>query len=111
MENFNEVDGSDGNIAHHGIWKIKRKIFPKIKPSLPVGKKNLKGQLITNQEELKDLDNGNKFFLFLKKYNCENLFEEIKSRSGDFGADYWPWVRLDRNSRKNFFKINKNNKN
>ena len=35
MENFNEVDGADGNIAHHGIWKIKRKIFPKIKPPLP----------------------------------------------------------------------------
>ena len=55
MENFNEVDGADGNIAHHGIWNVKRKIFPKIKPPLPVGKKNLKGQLITNHEELKDL--------------------------------------------------------
>ena len=23
MENFNEVDGSDGTLAHHGIWKVK----------------------------------------------------------------------------------------
>ena len=52
MENFNEVDGSDGTLAHHGIWKVKQKIFPKIKPKLSVGKKNLAGQLITNPAEL-----------------------------------------------------------
>ena len=42
-------------MQHQGIWKIKRKIFPKIKPSLPVAKKNIKNQLITNPEELKKL--------------------------------------------------------
>ena len=55
MENLKELDSSDGNINHQGIWKTKKKLFPKIKPSLPVGKKNLKGQLITNPEELKKL--------------------------------------------------------
>ena len=35
--------------------KVKRKQFPKIKSNLPTGKKNLKGQIITNPEELKDL--------------------------------------------------------
>jgi hypothetical protein len=49
------LDGNDDNLQHQGIWKIKRKVFPKIKPSLPVGKKNIKTQLITNPEELKKL--------------------------------------------------------
>ena len=35
--------------------RIKENIFPKIKPPLPVAKKNLKKQLITNPEDLKDL--------------------------------------------------------
>ena len=45
----------DGGLNHQGVWKNKRKLFPKIKPNLPVGKKNLKKQLITNSEELKEL--------------------------------------------------------
>ena len=55
IENFKNFDGSEGNLNHQGVWKMKRKFFPKIKPTLPVGKKNLKGQIITNPEELKDL--------------------------------------------------------
>ena len=55
MDNFSEMDGLDGNLVHQGVWKTKQKLFPKIKPTLPVAKKNLKGQLITNPEELKDL--------------------------------------------------------
>ena len=55
MENFGEMDGADGILNHQGVWKNKRKLFPKIKPNLPVGKKNLKKQLITNPEELKEL--------------------------------------------------------
>jgi hypothetical protein len=43
------------HLLHQGIWKIKKKYFPKIKPSLPVGKKNIKQQLITNPKELKEL--------------------------------------------------------
>ena len=55
IENFKNLDGSEGNLNHQGVWKMKRKQFPKIKPTLPVRKKNLKGQIITNPEELKDL--------------------------------------------------------
>ena len=54
IDNFKDI-GDDGNLSHQGIWKTKKKYFPKIKPSLPVGKKNLKGQIITNPEELKEL--------------------------------------------------------
>ena len=34
---------------------MKKKLFPKVKSSIPVRKKNLKEQLITNPEEIKDL--------------------------------------------------------
>ena len=54
-ENFKSIGGANGDLLHQGIWKIKKKYFPKIKPSLPVGKKNIKHQLITNPEELKEL--------------------------------------------------------
>jgi len=39
-DNFKELDGNNVNLNHQGVWKTKRKIFPKIKPTLPVGKKN-----------------------------------------------------------------------
>ena len=54
-DNFKELDGNNGNLNHQGVWKTKRKIFPKIKPTLPVGKKNHENKIITNPEELKDL--------------------------------------------------------
>ena len=54
-ENFKAINVSEGDLSHQGIWKIKKKYFPKIKPSLPVGKKNMKKQLITNPSELKEL--------------------------------------------------------
>ena len=55
MDNFQEMEADTGNLNHLGVWKAKRKYFPKVKPSIPVGKKMLKKQLITNPEELKDL--------------------------------------------------------
>ena len=55
LDNFRGMERMDGNMNHQGIWKMKKKYFPKLKPTLPVAKKNLKGQLITNPEELKDL--------------------------------------------------------
>ena len=54
-ENFRDIGGNHDNLSHQGIWRIKKKYFPKKKPSLPVGKKNLKQQLITNPAELKEL--------------------------------------------------------
>ena len=51
-DNFKDIGGRDGNLQHQGIWN---KYFPKIKPSLPIGKKNIKNQLITNPAELKEL--------------------------------------------------------
>ena len=55
IDNFKDIDGINGNLSHQGVWKIKNKYFPKIKLTLPVAKKFLKNQLITNPEELKNL--------------------------------------------------------
>ena len=44
MENFQEMEAESGDLNHQGVWKAKRKYFPKVKPSIPVGKKNLKKQ-------------------------------------------------------------------
>jgi hypothetical protein len=55
IDNFKGMESNDGNRNHQGVWILKQKYFPKIKPTLPVAKKNLKGQLITNPEELKEL--------------------------------------------------------
>ena len=64
------------------------------------------------QEEIKDCKSGPELFLLLKKYKCENLFDEIKSRSVDLAASYWPWANKMRSERKKFFDldIDKNNR-
>ena len=41
-ENFKGINGQEGELAHQGIWKIKKKYFPKISPSLPAGKRTLR---------------------------------------------------------------------
>ena len=40
------------------------------------------------QEEVKNCKSGPEFFLLLKKYKCENLFDEIKLRSRYLSASY-----------------------
>ena len=54
VDNFKELE-SQGDINNQGIWKIKNKYFPKIKPTLPTGKRNIKQQIIANPEEIKKL--------------------------------------------------------
>ena len=63
------------------------------------------------QEEVKDCKSGPEFFSLLKKYKCENLFDEIKSRSSDLAANHWPWAN-NRADRKKYFAldIDKNNR-
>ena len=105
VDNFCDLGGNDGNLQHQGIWKIKRKVFPKIKPSLPVGKKNIKNQLITNPEELK------KLYLDTFKYrlrhrpvqpgfeslldDLEELFKERLEMSKNVKTKDWTMEHLD----------------
>ena len=57
------------------------------------------------QEEIKNCKSGPEFFLLLKKYKCENLFDEIKSKSRDLAANYWPWAGKFRADRKKYFDL------
>ena len=41
------------NIAE--MWKLKKTIWPKKQESLPTGKLNNKGQMVTNTDEIKEL--------------------------------------------------------
>ena len=46
---------TDGSINVSGVWKIKKKIFPKNMKTLPIAKKDVNGRLVSNPEELKTL--------------------------------------------------------
>ena len=51
--NLSSLGGSRNK--QQNIWKLKNKFYPKIKPVIPVAKKNLAGKIITNPHELKRL--------------------------------------------------------
>ena len=55
VENFKEYSSADGLLNGHGMWKVKRKIFPKNRESLPLAKIDFDGKLITSQNKLKSL--------------------------------------------------------
>ena len=50
VENFGHLSSTDGSVNTNGIWKLKKRIFPKHCKSLPVSKKDAKGRI-----ELKSL--------------------------------------------------------
>ena len=61
-ENFQKIKDnflllSDGNdkINSNGMWNLMKKVFPKNNPPLPVAKRNIRGQIITNPDILKTL--------------------------------------------------------
>ena len=51
---FATLDSFSGNFSQHGMWKVKRKIFP-IVSQPPMAKKDKFGNLITSAEPLKQL--------------------------------------------------------
>ena len=55
VENFGHLSSTDGSVNSNGIWKLKKRIFPKHSKSLPVCKKDAKGKIVSNPEELKSL--------------------------------------------------------
>ena len=54
-DNFGKLSNDAGTLNNNGLWKIKKKIFPKNRSQLPVAKKNFSGQIITNPDTLKQL--------------------------------------------------------
>ena len=55
MENLGSFASSEGSLNTNGMWKVKKKIFPKNSKILPTAKKNFNGQLETNPDTLKTL--------------------------------------------------------
>ena len=54
-DNFQCLSGDNDQLNCNGMWSLMKKVFPKNTLPLPVGKKNRRGQIITNPEKLKDL--------------------------------------------------------
>ena len=55
VNNFKSLSDTDGTLNTNGMWKLKKKLFPKHVQSVPTAKKDSQGNLISTQEELKKL--------------------------------------------------------
>ena len=58
MKTLRELGGEEDSISGDGkqkMWKLLKKVYPKISPAVPVGKKDKSGNIITNHESLKHL--------------------------------------------------------
>ena len=58
FETLKELGGAGdciGGDQRKKMWKVLKSHYPKISPSIPVGKKDIKGNIITNHEGLKQL--------------------------------------------------------
>ena len=55
IKSLEALGGESDCMNTNGMWNMKKKIFPKIKPQVPTGKKNQAGKIVTNQIELKEL--------------------------------------------------------
>ena len=55
INNFKLLANPGGLCNTNGMWSLKRKVFPKVRESLPFGKKDCDGKIITAQSELKKL--------------------------------------------------------
>ena len=88
------------------LWKLLKKNYPKIKPAIPVGKRNNKGKIITNHSELKQLylqtylhrlrnRPGNDDLQEIRKFKSE-LFK-IRLKSSEFKkSEPWKIGQLDK---------------
>ena len=55
IENFKKLSENPENVNIKEVWKHLRNVFPKFKPTLAIAKRNFKGKIITDLEEIKDL--------------------------------------------------------
>ena len=55
IENFGSLANNDGSKNINGMWALKKKVFPRNPPNLPVAKKDVNGRIITSHEDLKTL--------------------------------------------------------
>ena len=77
-ENFGKLSEGAGGVNTNGVWKLKKKVFPKNTRSLPVAKKDFNGQIVTNPELLKKLYLST-YELRLRHRPIKPGYEELKS--------------------------------
>ena len=52
---FQQVADSDSSSSTQAMWKWKKELFPKIKPSPPMGMKNIEGEVKTKWHDMQDI--------------------------------------------------------
>ena len=52
IENFEALANTDGSCNINGIWKMKKKMFPKNKQAIPVAKKDMDSKILSSQEDI-----------------------------------------------------------
>ena len=85
LETLKKLGGDEQNLNGSGrraLWEVLKRKYPKCSPSVPVGKKDKAGNIVTNHEGLKDL--------YLKTYlhrlrnrPIKKEFEEMKEYKDD----------------------------
>ena len=102
-DNLSMLTETDGSINVSGVWKIKKKIFPKNMKTLPIAKKDVNGRLVSNPEELKTLyiqtyihrlrhrpvKPGFEELKMLKEELCARRLELVKMKT------FQPWCSKD----------------
>ena len=102
-DNLTALSNTDGSMAVPGVWKLKKKIFPKNSVSLPVSKKGPNGRLVSNPDELKKLylttykhrlrhrpiKPGFEQLKMLKEELCSKRLRLVKMRPNE------PWAEKD----------------
>ena len=82
INNFQTLDGSFGNSFNIGVWKLKKKIFPKHQSQVPVAKLNANGRLATSKEEIKNLYLDT-FIFRLRERPIKKEFKDIQTLTED----------------------------
>ena len=55
MKNFRSYSKNLENVCHPKAWKLLKNSFPKSNPTLPTGKRNHKGKIISGPKEIRKL--------------------------------------------------------
>ena len=55
INQFKKFSVTYGSVSISEMWKLKKKLWPKKRPSLPTGKYNHQGQLVTAPEDIKKI--------------------------------------------------------
>ena len=75
MKNFKRLSENPENVNIKEVWKILRNIFPKFKTPIPIAKRNYKGELITDLQQIK--------YLLLKEYSQRLRMRPVRPDLGD----------------------------